>query len=77
MVEIRESEFMPGWIGLYTEDDNGHPEETLTLSKRSATQLMNDINEFLTNKAKKWKNLNRESTTYKTTGNSQEGEQKE
>lgn len=47
MMKIKESGYYKGYVGLFVKDEFGHLEEGITLSKRNAKKLAEDILKYL------------------------------
>jgi len=50
-MRIKKSYIMEGWIGFFTNDEDGHPEEFLSVNtidkaQKIVNQLQKDINNF-------------------------------
>lgn len=46
-MELKKSQSMKGWVGLFVKDENGYPEEVVAMKKKDAIKFVEDCNKFI------------------------------
>lgn len=49
-MKVKKSEFKNGWYGIFDEDECGHPEELVSMTKEKMIKFLEESLKFIKNK---------------------------